>query len=491
MTTCYELKNNRELCWDMYIADKIDNVSLDIHKPIRKNVVLECDREWEIGGVNYIGVVKVGDTYRLYYRGRGKDFFKTYKNNFCIAQSSDGKTFTRSYLGQHAFEGSTDNNLFHSEDRCIDNFSVFADTNPNCPADAKFKALSAADEWQDGCRVPGLLYYKSSDGTNFVKVGKLPVPGVFDSYNVVLWDDADQEYKMYIRNFHDKNGETPQRCPQNDEDLKTVYRDIRLTRSVDFVSWTTPEEIVFDDGNRLIELYTNQIVKYKRTENFYIGFPSRYNNRPQPCGNYKYLPDWNGKRAEWNNSGSRIGTVFVDTGIITSRDGFHFHRWNGAYMTPGPQRPDNWYYEDCYLGYDMITTDSDYEPGTPELSIYRPEGYHVANTRIVRYTVRMDGFFSWHSDFSGGSVTTVPLTFDGDSLEINYATSGLGSIRVIICDQTGAAIEGYDSDLIWGDMIDRNIDFDKPLSDLKGKPVRIRFEMKDADIYSFKFNGLS
>ena len=136
----------------------------------------------------------------------------------------------------------------------------------------------------------------------------------------------------------------------------------------------------------------------------------------------------------------------------------------------------------------MIETDSDYEPGTPELSIYRPEGFNVSNTRIVRYTVRMDGFLSWHTDFTGGSVTTVPLTFEGSALELNYATSSLGSIRVLICDEDGTPIEGYDSDLIWGDMIERNIDFEKPLSDLAGKTVRIRFEMKDADLYSFKFN---
>lgn len=483
----YELKTNREVCWDTFLIDRSENINLEVHRPVRKNVVMNCDKDWETVGVNYVGMVKVGDTYRMYYRGRDKDFWKTYKNRLCVAESKDGKTFTRCNIGLHEFDGSKDNNLFHSEERPIDNFSVFLDTNPDCPADAKFKALSCLETWHDHEKELGLLYYKSADGITFEKVGLLPVPGVFDSYNVVFWDEVDKEYKMYIRDFHDKNG-TRRVTPPKEQDLKDVYRDVRLTRSKDFVTWTTPEEIIFDDGDRFIELYTNQIIKYKRAEKMYIGFPSRYKNRPEPKGNYKYLPDWNGRRTEMNATGSRIGTVFMDTGLIVSRDGLHFNRLDGAYMTAGIQQPDTWYYEDCYLGYDMIETESDYYEGVKELSIYRPEGFNVANTRIVRYTVRMDGFYSWHGSYKGGVITTVPVTFEGNALEINYATSGLGHIRIQICDENGSPIEGYDSDIIWGDMVERNVDFEKPLADLAGKTVRLRIELKDADLYSFKFN---
>ena len=114
--------------------------------------------------------------------------------------------------------------------------------------------------------------------------------------------------------------------------------------------------------------------------------------------------------------------------------------------------------------------------------------FNVANTRIVRYTVRLDGFYSWHAGFNAGTITTVPVTFDGNALEINYATAGCGHIRIWICDENGDPIEGYDSDIMWGDMLERNVDFEKPLADLAGKTVRLRIELKDADLYSFKFN---
>ncbi len=484
----YELKNNREVCWDMALVGESENVTLDVHKPVRKNIVMDCDRDWEIVGVNYLGLVKVGDTYRMYYRGRDKDFWRTYKNRLCVAESKDGKTFTRRTIGVHEYDGSLDNNIFHFEERPIDNFSVFLDENPDCPADAKFKALSCCETWlPEGGRRLDLLYYKSADGYSFEKVGPLPVPGVFDSYNVVLWDSVEGEYKLYLRDFHDKNGDRKM-TPPKEEDLAGVYRDVRLSTSKDFVNWSHPRMIEFSDGLRDIELYTNQIFKYKRVPNMYIGLPSRYLNRPNPKVNYNYLPDWDGERTKKNATGSRIGTVFMDTGIMTSRDGFHFDRWDGAYMTPGLQRPDNWYYEDCYIAYDMAVTDSDEAPGTPEISLYRPEGFNVAHSRMVRYTLRFDGFFSWHAPFSGGVVTTVPVTFDGEALELNYATSGLGHMRVLICDEAGEPIEGYDSGIIWGDTLSRNVDFEKPLAELKGKTVRIRFEMKDCDLYSFKFN---
>ena len=485
--TRFELKNNREVCWDMFLADLTDNVTLDVHKPERKNVVLDCNAPWEEVSVNYVGIVKVGDTYRMYYRGRDKNFMKHFKNRLCVSESADGKVFERIILGKHEFEGSTENNIHHTEDRPIDNFSVFLDENPDCPADAKFKALSAYEIWKpNGERELKLLYYKSADGFDFEKVGILPVPGVFDSYNVVLWDSACGEYKMYLRDFHDKNGDTKAEPPK-EQDLKGVYRDVRLSRSKDFVTWSHPEIIKFDDGNNFIELYTNQIMKYPRANHMFVGLPARYNNRPEPKQNYNYLPDWNGARIKMNATGSRIGTVFNDTGLIVSRDGLNFNRLNGAYLTPGPQRPDNWFYEDCYVAYNMAFTDSDEAPGTPEISIYKPEGYNVTNTRIVRYTLRLDGFYSWHADFSGGSILTKPVTFEGSTLDINYATSALGHIRIVICDEAGEPIEGYDSDIIWGDMVSRNVDFEKPLSELAGKTVRLKIELKDADLYSFKF----
>ena len=83
---------------------------------------------------------------------------------------------------------------------------------------------------------------------------------------------------------------------------------------------------------------------------------------------------------------------------------------------------------------------------------------------------------------------TKPLTFDGDRLHVNFATSALGYLKIDLCDEAGLTIDGYSTGRLFGNSISRPCDFEKPLSELKGKTVRMRIAMKDCDFYSFKFD---
>lgn len=82
---------------------------------------------------------------------------------------------------------------------------------------------------------------------------------------------------------------------------------------------------------------------------------------------------------------------------------------------------------------------------------------------------------------------TKPFSFDGDKLSVNFETSTMDHIRIIICDEKGCEIEGYDINLIFGNSVDRSVDFKKEVYLLKGKNIRLRIEIKDADLYSFVF----
>ena len=95
--------------------------------------------------------------------------------------------------------------------------------------------------------------------------------------------------------------------------------------------------------------------------------------------------------------------------------------------------------------------------------------------------------FAWNGGFAGGKVVTKPLTFDGSTLSMNFATSSLGSVRIRILDEKGEPMDGYDSGNHFGDSLDRPVSFEKPLSELNGKPVRLEITLKDADLYSFQF----
>jgi hypothetical protein len=76
-------------------------------------------------------------------------------------------------------------------------------------------------------------------------------------------------------------------------------------------------------------------------------------------------------------------------------------------------------------------------------------------------------------------------------LELNFATSAAGSIRVEVQDDTGAACTGFtlaDCDEMFGDSLERVVTWrGGDLEALSGQVVRLRFELRDADLYSFRF----
>ena len=94
--------------------------------------------------------------------------------------------------------------------------------------------------------------------------------------------------------------------------------------------------------------------------------------------------------------------------------------------------------------------------------------------------------------YDGGEVVTHPLTFSGRELTINFATSAAGSVRVEMQDADGEPLEGLaaaDCDEIIGDQIERTVRWRQgsDLSALAGRPIRLRFLLQDADLYSLKF----
>jgi len=93
-------------------------------------------------------------------------------------------------------------------------------------------------------------------------------------------------------------------------------------------------------------------------------------------------------------------------------------------------------------------------------------------------------------------MTTRPLLFRGNRLVINASTSASGGIRVEILKPDGTAIDRFAGDNaieFFGDSIEQQVRWDQgpDVSSLAGKPVRLRFLMKDADLYSFRFSKLA
>ena len=363
--------------------------------------------------------------------------------------------------------------FYRQNGRNLDTFTVFYDPNPDCPADEKFKAL-ARDSGTDI-----LDYYKSADGYDFEYVANIRTNGTYDSYNVVYWDADKKQYVMYYRGYHKKDGTILNGYSGMDE--VNDIRDVRMAVSSDFRNWEFVDFINIQNSKE-VQLYTNQITPYYREKNTLIGFPTRYTDRVNEKENYNDMPiaDLRG------DIYGRTATALTDCGIMTSTDGLNFNLRKTAFLTPGPENSKNWWYGDCYMAYGMVETVAE-DGENREISMYVGENYRVDKVDFRRYTIRLDGFFSWYGDGDGATVTTKSFVLSYDNMYVNFATSALGSVKITVLDKNGKEIDGYKSGTLFGDSTNRPVRFEKSLKDLVGKEIKLKIELTDAHLYSYTF----
>jgi hypothetical protein len=475
---------------DFLFAELDDGLDLRLHPPVKREVVLKTDAPCEGNACLYRTVFQDKDgRIRMYY-GAWHYVMDGGKMNYphpyfvCYAESRDGKRWNKPSLGLVEFEGNRRNNIVLAPDslRGIDisagDTAVFPDTNPACQEGAEYKALVPGGS-------PRALYaLQSPDGFNFslMRRGAEEIPdpviteGYFDSLNLAFWDEYRGEYRAYFRDFQ---GGAPH-----------GVRGIKTATSPDFLDWSQPNWLDYGDSPEQ-PLYTNQIRPYSRAPHILFGFPMRYIDRgwvPQTDN----LPGLEYRR-ERSAAHPRYGSVVTDGLFMSSRDGLNFKRWGEAYIRPGPNVVDSWVYGDNCTAWGLIETEPDSPGAPPELSLYVTEGYWTGRSmNLRRYTTRIDGFVSLHAPLAGGSCHTKPLIFSGRRLHLNFATSAAGSLRVEFQDLEGRPVPGFsldESDEIFGDSIDRVAHWagGDDLSALAGCPVRIRFALRDADLYSIQF----
>ena len=201
------------------------------------------------------------------------------------------------------------------------------------------------------------------------------------------------------------------------------------------------------------------------------------------------------RREQRTAANLRYGTALTEGLLMTSRNGVHFERWNEAFLRPGPERPATWLYGHQFITSHAVETESSL-PGAPrEMSLYAAEGsWHGKGNSLRRYTLRLDGFVSINAPLNGGELLTKPLTFAGDKLTLNFATSAAGDIRVELQDAAGTPHPGFtlaDCSPLFGDTLNRAVNWKtgSDVSRLAGQTVRIRFVLRDADLYAMQFVG--
>ncbi len=470
-----DIGSRRELFIDDFLIASFDGTELMLHHPTPKEVVITGDEPWEGTACGYITVFRDEDRYRMYYKSYDTDITSGKKINphglfVAYAESENGIDWIKPDLGLFEFDGSKNNNIVWEGNGCH-GFTPFIDGNPECPPEARYKAVGAKRKAVRN----GLFGLQSPDGIHWSLIQNEPIiqDGGFDSQNLAFWDSLHGVYRVYFRERRDGK------------------RSIRTAVSDDFIHWSEAEWLEFP-GAPVEHLYTNQIERYYRAPHIFIGFPTRYIDRREWSPSMDWLPQSQERRLRYQIK-KRYGTALSEGLFMTSRDGRIFKRWGEAFIRPGVERSGLWIYGAGFQAHGMIETHSALPGAPPELSFYLTENSWLGKgTKFRRYTMRIDGFVSVHASMQGGEFTTKPLTFEGSLLDLNFSTSAAGGILVEIQDAGGIPIEGFaieDCYEIFGDNITRHVLWkgDAVLSDLAGTPVRLRFVLRDADLYSFRF----
>lgn len=489
-----EIGSRRELFVDDYLIQKMEgNLELRLHHPTPQEIVLNHDETWEGTGSGYHSVFQDGDLYRIYYKAWHIDVSEgtldTSRHPLycCYAESEDGITWRKPKLGLHEFEGSVENNIAIVSESVgelnVDagHPAVFKDPNPSAAKESRYKAILRSSDPN------GLVVYHSPDGLSWSPLFDEPIlrlKGAFDSQNLAFWDPKIQRYRGYWRVF---SGGTITDTVWKPEGV----RAIRTGQSDDLRHWDHLADLTYENSPDE-HLYTNGVQTYHRAPHILIGLPTRYIERENQAP-MKSLPGPD-NREQRAVARERYGNALTEGLFMSSRDGIHFNRWNEAFLRPGPERAGTWLYGAHYLAWGVVETKSSISDAPNVLSLYASEDYwHGKGSALRRYTLRLDGFVSASANWTGGRLLTKPLTFKGDKLELNFSSSAAGHVRIEIRDTKGNPISGFaleDCPRYFGDSVSRVIEWknDSDLSKLNDRPVQILFELKDADLYSFRFN---
>ncbi len=472
-----------ELMVDDYLVERLsDELGFRLHSPIRRELVFKTDAPWEGNASAYQSVFRDGEVIRMYYRGchyrhggAAAEALEDHPWVLCYAESRDGIRWTRPELGLFEFRGSRANNIVLTPEAVAEiggdpaHTAVFKDANPDCPPGERYKIVIL------GSRPAGLYALASGDGIHFRLMSRNPLvtEGAFDSQNLAFWDSVRREYREYHRDFRDG------------------IRGIKTAASKSLGIFPSPVWLKYP-GAADEPLYTNQIQPYYRAPHIFVGFPMRYTER----GWSDPILDLPGRdeRLARAKAQSRYGMAVTDAMFMTSRDGVTFKRWPEAFIRPGPRERSSWVYGDNFVFWGMVETPSGIEDAPHEISLYMTDGYWEGTwTGIRRLTLRLDGFVSLNASARGGEMVTKPVVFDGGSLRLNFETSGAGGIQVEIQDPEGAPVPGYalaDCPPIPGDRLDHVVRWKGGGGDvrpLSGRAIRLRFVLKDADLYAFRF----
>ena len=463
-----DVSSRKQLFVDELLIAESEGIALTVNRPVKdpEPVMEGYELRWSL----YNAVLKDKDAIRLYYNP-----IVAGKLRMAYAESKDGVHWTRPNLGIVEIDGSKDNNIvFPLEDTegvwtQISGGNVCIDANPACPEEERYKM----PVWW---HPPGEPDWKtwvcaSPDGLHWKPISDEPSFRNSDTGNTMWWDADLGRYVAYVRIWG------PPPSP----------RKIGRCEFDDCGDWGK-EQVVFEADEKdpqVIDFYTNAAAKY---QGVYMMFPSVH----AWSRDYLLTPE----HADKQPADRKVLGAW-DVQFATSRDGIRWTRLDRSPFVPDGEY-NEWDAAMISMCHGLIETDTEiwmyyWGRNWPHLMQFAPDGpFLPGRYGVGRLRLRLDGFVSADAAYTGGELTTVPITFSGKGLELNFQTGVGGSVKVEMQDADGKPVPGFtldEADEIYGNFIHRTVTWQgkDDVGPLAGKPVVLRFAMRDAKLYAFQF----
>jgi hypothetical protein len=378
---------------------------------------------------------------------------------------------------------------------------VFID--PKAPAADRFKLVCNPHEY-DG----QLQLFSSADGIQWrhhtrdlVTFDPAVKPNHLDSQNVIFWDDRIGKYVAYFRKNVREPGPKGEKFPRTRMVARfesPVLGHFGRADDAPVVMQADPDHVVPPAGAReglsLLDTYTNGAIRYPWAQDVYLMFPVEYYHYGAQIADFRKEAPVNAGATDTRFASSRDGiswnrhghATFVGLGMRGEFDSRRIYMVHGILPAPngrelylyylGTSETHGWHRDDRN---NQLLTAADLAPTGPSV--------------ISRVVLRRDGFVSVRAGFRGGGFRTPPVTFAGEQLLLNVDTGAAGHVRVELQDESGAPLPGFslaDCDLVYtANEISRAVRWKgkTELGPLQGRAVRLRFELRDADLYAFQF----
>lgn len=432
-----------QLFLDDRVVERTDNLKRTVHQPVPHpaNPVLTTDKPWEFTCVTLWGTVLYDEQDRLF-----KMWYQTWGNLpppakptfVCYATSTDGLKWDKPDLGIVPFNGDPHTNIVLApQTPWLDSPTVVKDLADPDPAKRyKMAFCESAPDVE-----PGIWHATSPDGIRWTRMPR-PVVRAGDR-NSMFYDTGRKQWVVITR--------------------KPGYGNERT--------------VGFAEGDEFGKYGPMRLVFRKDEKD-----PAESDLYSMPTFMYE---------------GVRIGCVEVYehatgreiTQLAWSHDGEHWQRdpERQPFMLWGEPPAFDWARRTPHNGPPIVREDKlwIYFGGRSTLK-RSPDPRRIVGA-IGLATLRLDGFCSRDAGDTQATLLTKPLRFEkADALMVNADVQANGSMTVELLDDAGTSIAT--SEPVRGDNVRHPIRLNgASLAACAGRPVRLKFTMRNAELYSFRF----